>query len=590
MRRRMGTPAPGSWRGRHGIDTRGGRERCGGAACIWSSWHFHCSVRGVKPSPAGDARAGLGVRIVSALVVAASAGYFWATNVADEDLWNHLTFGELKLRTLAVPHVEASSYSAPGHAWFNHEWGSEVVFALLYRAGGTPGLFALKFGVGLAILAAILATARTLAGSARDGRPHPVTTAAALVVVFAALAPGASFRPQLFTMLCLALEWWLLVRTDARLFASDPGRRVGWELALVPAIVLVWTNAHGGFPVGVGLCVVFVAGVLGRTVAARAWHEPRPPARTLALVVAAGVATLAATVVNPYGLGLHRYLATTLADHGRIAEWLPIPLWSTAHLPFELLALTTAACAVPWVAARRVRSARIDWRLAFLALAFVSALRHQRHSVLFVVVAAPVCLAAAEHVRRRAIARWPALAPRPPVVATIALGALAVAALQVAQVTARYAQSGLAIRYAREEFPADAVEFLRTNGIRGNLAAQFEWGGYALHHLGDAVRVFIDGRYEACYPPGVIDDYFAFVEASPDWSRVLDAYPTDVVLLDRTDAVVPHLDGRPDFVRAYADPTAVVYLRRTPANDALLAALGAVATREPTTPRATFFP
>jgi hypothetical protein len=544
----------------------------------------------VEPSPARDARPDPGVRIVSALVVAASAAYFWATNLADEDLWNHLTFGELKLRTLVVPHVEASSYSAPGHPWFNHEWGSEVVFALLYRLGGAPALLALKVAVGLAILAAILATARTLAGAAPDDRPHPATTAGVLVVVLAALAPGASFRPQLFTMLCLALEWMLLVRADVRLFARDAERPVGWTLALVPVVVLVWTNAHGGFPVGVGLHGIFVAGVLARVLAAHAWGEPHPSRRALALVVASGAASLAATAVNPYGLGLHRYLATTLGDHGRIAEWLPIPLWSAAHLPFELLALATALSAVPWVAARRERSARIDWRLAFLAVALVSALRHQRHSVLFVIAAAPVCLVAVEHVRRRLLARRPSLAPRPPVVATIAVGALAVAALQLVQVTARYAESGLAIRYAREEFPADAVEFLRTNGIRGNVAAQFEWGGYAIHHLGDAVRVFIDGRYEACYPPQVIDDYFAFVEASPDWSRVLDAYPTDVVLLDRTSAVVPRLDARPDFVRAYADATAVVYLRRSPANDAVLASLRAVAARDPASTGATFFP
>ncbi len=47
--------------------------------------------------------------MVSALVVAASAAYFWGTNLADEDLWNHLNFGQQKLRTLAVPTIEAST-------------------------------------------------------------------------------------------------------------------------------------------------------------------------------------------------------------------------------------------------------------------------------------------------------------------------------------------------------------------------------------------------------------------------------------------------------------------------------------------------
>jgi len=70
----------------------------------------------------------------------------------------------------------------------------------------------------------------------------------------------------------------------------------------------------------------------------------------------------------------------------------------------------------------------------------------------------------------------------------IGLGVVAIAAVQLGSVVARYVHEGLVIRYAREEFPLDAVEFLRANGVRGNMAVQFEWGGYTLHHLGDAAR------------------------------------------------------------------------------------------------------
>jgi hypothetical protein len=525
---------------------------------------------------------------VAALLVAASAAYFWGTNLADEDLWNHLSFGEQKLRTLAVPRHEASSYSASGHPWFNHEWGAEVVFALLYRAGGAPALFALKFSAGLVLLWAILDAARTLEGGRRA---HPATAAAVLVVTWAALAPGASFRPQLFTMTALAVQWMLCLRAEARLFDPTARRAAGWELAAVPTLLLVWTNLHGGFPVGVALEAVFVAGMLVRASLARAGGEYGPPPAALIAVIASGFATLAATFANPYGAALHRYLATTLADHGRITEWQPLPLGSPAHLPVQLLALATAVCAVPWVAARRLRSARVDWRLVFLVLAAAAALRHQRHSVLFAILAAPVLQAAAEDVRRTLVRRYPALVPRPPVAAAIGVGALVVVTIQLTAVTLRYARDGLAIRYERAEFPVDAIEFLRAHGVRGNMAVQFEWGGYALMHLGGAARVFLDGRYEAAYPPPVIDDYFAFVEAAPGWTRVLDAYPTQVVVLDRSAPVIPLLDARPDLVRVHADPTAIVYLRRTADNAALLAELSAVAGRPLATSRhQTVFP
>jgi hypothetical protein len=391
-------------------------------------------------------------------------------------------------------------------------------------------------------------------------------------------------------MTCLAVEWWLLVRADARLFGPHDARDVEWELALVPLVVWAWTNLHGGFPVGVALHGLFVVGIVARAAIARALGDPTPPARALALVCASGVATLLATLVNPYGPSLLWYLATTIADHGRITEWKPLDVLAPSHFSFDVLALATLGCIVPWWLARTPRSARVDWRLAFLAIALVAALRHQRHSVLFVIVATPVLIAAADHVRRGLVASRPPLAPRRPVLAWIAAGALLVAAVQLAGVASRFARDGLAIRYERLEFPADAVAFLREHDVRGNMAVQFEWGGYTLMHLADRARVFIDGRYEASYPPAVMDDWWAFIEGGDGWSRVLDAYPTDVVMVERTATVVPLLDGRPDLARVYADGTAVVYLRRTPANAAALAELTAVAARRPADPRQTYFP
>jgi len=525
----------------------------------------------VESGPAQEPRVARAVRRVATLVVATSTAYFWATNLADEDLWNHVNFGEQKLRTLAVPLVDASSYSAPGHAWFNHEWGAEVVLALLYRLGGAPALFALKFAVGFVILGATLDAARTLGRMRdRDGRAHPATAAAVLVLMLAALAPGASFRPQLFTMTWLALEWAFLLRADARLRA---GGGCGWELAAVPLVMLAWTNSHGGFPVGVALHGIFVAGVLVRAAAARAWGEPHPSASALAIVVASGVASVAVTLVNPYGTALLAYLATTLGDHGRITEWQPIPLISLSHGPFKVLALASAACVPSWVTGRAERSARLDWMLAFVALTFVYALRHQRHSVLFAIVATPVLLAAAEDARRRLVARMPALVPRPPVAAAIVAGVVAVATVQLGMVTARYAAGGLTIRYERSEFPAGAVAFLAAHDVHGNMAVQFEWGGYTLQHLGDAARVFIDGRYEASYPAVVRDDYFHFVDGAPGWDRVLEAYPTQVVMLATDTPVVPLLDASTDLVRVYADGTAIVWVRRDAPTLVRLAAL-----------------
>ena len=531
--------------------------------------------------------------IVATLLIVASAAYFWGANLADEDLWNHLTFGDLHIAAHTVPTVDRWSYSAPGHPFFDHEWFAEVVLAGLFRLAGAAGLVALKAAAFFVILASILDAVRTSAGTLRAGAAvHPATLAACLVLAMAGMAPGASFRPQLFTMTFLAVEWAILERADRRLFGPLATRGLPWSLALIPPMIVLWTNMHGGFLVGVGLHGFFVLGVVVRALDTRAYGRPTPPPRALVLVALSGLASLAATLANPYGLALHRYLAHTLGDHGRITEWMPIPLFSADHLRFKALVVATAATVIPWWWSRRRDSpaALLDWRVGFVVLAGVFGFQHRRHSVLFAIAAAPVFITAAEWVRVQALARWPVLRPRRAVSVPIAAGVVAISLVQLGVVVDRYRHEGLAIRYAREDFPLDAVEFLRANDLHGNMAVQFEWGGYALHHLGDRARVFIDGRYEATYPKEVRDDYFAFVEGAPGWERVLDAYPTDLVMVEATAPVVPLLAARPDLVRVFADGTALVYLKRTPTNAAAIERLTAVVTRAVPSGRDSVFP
>ncbi len=184
-----------------------------------------------------------------------------------------------------------------------------------------------------------------------------------------------------------------------------------------------------------------------------------------------------------------------------------------------------------------------------------------------------------EHLRRAALARWPELQPRRPVFAAIAGGALAIALVQLHGFGTKLVQDGLDIRYGRMDYPIDAVEFMRTHGIHGNVAMPFEWGAYAIAKLAPDSRVFIDGRFEAVYPPQVIDDYFAFMHGSDGWERLLDAYPTDVVVVQRWRNIHPRLFAHPDFQYVYSDPAALVFVRRSPATDPALERLASVSDR-----------
>lgn len=542
---------------------------------------------------------------LAALVVVGAALHFLGGNIADPDLWGHLRYGAMIWDGHGLPREDVFSYTAPGAPFYDHEWLSDLVIAGIYRALGPAGLIAFKLSLCAAMIALFVDAARSLGRLAAPAAPlRPLTVALVLVPVLAVVHPGATFRPQLFTMLFLALEGALLARADLRFTApprpgEEAGRRVGWELAVVPILLLVWANLHGGFLVGLGIFGLYAAAAalrarwLGRETGRS--EEGAALGRADAVRVAVLVVlAIAAPLANPYGTELYTYLGATLGMHGEISEWRPVGLLSGEFLRFKVL-VAAAAVAVAFLWRCRDRlvhfAVALGWRVPVLAVAALYGFTHQRHTVLFAEVAAPLLIVAAEQARRRAVERWPEIAaPRVGALRACAVGIAAVALFQIAGYAATLRRDGLEIRFGRLDYPVDAVEFLRAHGIRGNVAFPFEWGAYAISEMAPDVRVFIDGRFEAVYPERVIDDYFAFMNGTPGWERLLDDYPTDVVVVQRWRDIHPRLFARDDLEYVYSDPASFVFVRRNERNAPVLARLAKTPDRTAFARRETFFP
>jgi len=520
-------------------------------------------------------------RGTAAAVVGATALHFWVRNLADPDLWGHLTWGRMMMRDRSLPRTDTFSYTAFGQPFFDHEWLADVATAGTFDAWGTVGLIVLKLALLAFMLGCMVDATRTLArGSGLGPTAHPFTVAAGLVLALAVIAPGATFRPQLFTMAFLALTVALLVRADRRLRRRHATSAIGWELASLPALFAFWANLHGGFLVGLAVVGLHAIAIVLR-VAVRTSDAPhlRDAAAVLGLAVLDGLAPLA----NPYGAELYRYLLLTLSMHTGVGEWDPVPLAGLAFVRFKVLVAITAVLGVHWWVTERSpeRRATLGWLLVLALFAGGYAFKHQRHTVLFAVVAAPIVIVAAERARRRIVQTWPALGPRPAVLTAVSVGALLVAAVEVGGVAADLLRHGTTIRYPRRAYPVDALAFLERHDLRGNIVLPMQWGSYTIHRLGDRVRVFIDGRFEAVYPRQLLDDYFAFVQGGDGWERALDAYPTDIVLLQRAHGIQRRLFARHDFMYVYSDPASLVFVRRNAINQAALDRLTRLARRPP---------
>ena len=172
--------------------------------------------------------AGLGLAAVAIFLFALAA--FSPQVLGDGDTWSHVATGEWIIAHGAAPRADPFSQSMPGAPWIAHEWLSEVLLALAFRAGGWSGVVLLT-----AVAAAITALIAGLS-AARELRGAPLV---AVVAIGLSLVPANLLARPHVLALPLAAAW-----TAELIAARDRGRAPPLGLA---ALMTLWANMHGGF-------------------------------------------------------------------------------------------------------------------------------------------------------------------------------------------------------------------------------------------------------------------------------------------------------------------------------------------------------
>jgi hypothetical protein len=404
---------------------------------------------------------------------------------ADPDLWGHVRFG---LDILSMGHVAdgPDPYSfTQDRPFIYHEWLGGTIMALAYRVGGAPGLAVLKALLVLSLIYVVWFTLRRKQLAWR--------WAGVGIAVVGALPVLLRLRPQLWTLLG--------VLAVCRILTSE-SRRSRW---LLPLVFALWANLHGGWIVGGGLVVVWTA---------VAFIQRRNDRGELLLV---GIASLAATLLNPYGVNLWLFLAETVRlDRADIAEWQPI--WRAGVVPIAVwsIAATTIVVSV----ARRGPPSRAT-AVALGGLAFGSA-RVLRLGPIFVLTAVALLSRTwpDENDSRADVVSRP-LVDTGLVTLTVML-ALWMQAIPRCIVIAKPGVSSYA---------PDVVAGESLKGSDGRLVTAFNWGEYALWHFGPALKVSIDGRRETLYADDTVKAQAAILQGVPAGLTALAQLNPDYVWL-----------------------------------------------------------
>ncbi len=466
---------------------------------------------------------------LSGLTIALAATFLFALSIfslkvlGDGDTWSHLATGEWILAHGAAPQVDPFSNSMPGAPWTAHEWLSEILLTLAFRCGGWDGV-ALMTGVAAASAALIvgLRVARDLGGAAL----------AVTVTLGAGLAtPDLLARPHVLALPILA-GW------SAALFrARDRGKAPPLAYA---ALMIPWSNMHGGFIFGLALIGPFALEAL-----LAAPREARLSAfRDWALF---GLTALAAALVNPYGIGalLFPFRLLGVAGLSRISEWQAQDFSRVGPMEIALLVL------IGFALTRPVRMPAI--RTATLIGLIAMALQHSRHELLLAIVG-PMLLARpiAEAVGAARLSEdWGRVAR---IALTASLAAvLALGALRLTRPIERVDGTAAPISALKAVPPQ-----LRAKPVLN----EYGFGGYLIW---SHVRPFIDGRADM-YGGRMLSLYGELAAGDPKAvEETLKRYRIAWTIFAPDARIVATLDREPGWRRLYSDAFAVVHVRDDPA-------------------------
>ncbi len=441
------------------------------------------------------------------------------TNCADPDLWGHVQYGREVLRDGTLPMTTTWSFAAEGAQWVNHENIAELMLAWTVDTFGMYGLPVMKLILAIIILGLILWTAR---------RANCGWLAIGITVLLAAtnLQFHWHFRPQILSYVSLAAMlaiWQRAFHCSNASYAaadlSDLRRKMRW-LWLLPPLMCFWTNSHGGFAAGIAILVAYHGMIALQLLLAHGRSASRP----VIMLLLVSVASVAATLVNPYGLTLWQFMIAALKlPRPEIADWGPLELWNFESIRFwMLLAATVGGFAFALRQHRRtILTSQFLSQGILTALLLWQGISHCRHLSIVAIVCGffvPLPLHmlvrfAAGGLNRRAVnydesIRRKSGQPGVLMPATLTL----ILFFSIARLTPLMTD----VPVERNEFPVSAMQFMHDNDLHGNVVVTFNWAQYAIGCFAaepdpaKQSRVAVDGRFETCYPREITDIYFDF--------------------------------------------------------------------------------
>ncbi len=470
----------------------------------------------------------------------------------DPDFGWHFRAGQDFLKTFSWPKTDPYSYTMPDWPWVNHEWLSQVFTVVVQFLVGNLGL-SLVFGM-------LLTVVFLWAGAATSKTAVPFRLMASLIALLAAL-PILGVRMQMFTLLGMVFVLWAFYQYREGRFKS-----LWW----VPLVFILWTNLHGGFPIGIAILGLLGGGEVLKLLAYRWWPRVKnwvsEATLSWAQIWHLALITLLsglATLVNPYGWGLHHEIYLALTNdymYENISEWQPVSLDNAISYNYIIYLVIFFILLI--FSYRKLEPTRLLVAGVFLGLS----LMHWRNMPFFMIMSVGFLAEFIEYnthsvLKALTASKWFLL------ILTLVSGML----LGRHMVGLINTTIDPELAFRTSQYPIDAINWAKAHPdqIGTRMFNDYGWGGLLLWQFPQQ-KVFIDGRmphWRLPAGPGqkeerwIFKDHNLLSSVEPGSLEILNKYQVNWAMINTNGPLYWVLLGQPGWSLRYQDTAASVFVK-----------------------------
>lgn len=417
----------------------------------------------------------------------------------DFDLWARLIAGMGVVDGGHVLTQDFLSYT-PVHTWWDHEWGSGVIFYVFLKLFGPYSLIILQ-----AFLIFLIFVFASRVVNLRTEKPFNI-----IFYYFAIMAVMPTLnnpiRCHLFSFLFFTIFIYIL----------EKSRKENSKLIyIIPLITLFWGNIHGGVVSGLGLLLIYTLGEL---------LNKKPFKRYLITFFVSSLTLF----INPWGIDYVKFLlmANTMA-RPNIVEW-----WGIfsrhhlfKHLGFKAFMIFITSTQIIFASKEFSGIGIKKWyetidktKYILILSTLYLAISHVKLMPFFVIMS--ICFMYEDFYKLIQGIKFPVWKDK------------IIYSILIAVPIFTFIIKDFSIPLGMEIYPIKEIEFIKINKLEGKLLTNFGFGSYAAYKLYPQNKIFMDGRYEEVYY-----DYMVpiqkefFIARKPEY--IMENFRPDIILIEK---------------------------------------------------------